>query len=339
MSSSQLETEAVLTRFYTIAGRLLSFEPADPWAAQATETFLAGFHLAPSPGPDTGQADCRVKVVTGTPPPVPPHLQVFEVEHGLCHTDGNSYYLDIDESRIIVGPPEARTVSVWLGETWHARHRVALANVMSYVLQAALRRSALYDLHAAGVVEPSSGTGVLLIGTSNSGKSSLTVRLVLSGWRYLSDDMMVLNETPDGIEARGLRSIFAVSARVLAGCQMPRLEEALGATIPSDPNKRCLEPSIVFPNSFAPVCVPAMLCFPMITGEAVSRLERMEQAEAMTRLIRHCPWSSYDTSAARSHLRVLSRLVRQTVAYRLFAGRDMLTTARCASDLLISHLN
>lgn len=279
------------------------------------------------------EIDCTIKLWTDEPPPVPPHLPAFEMPRGLCHTDGETYFLDVDESRIVVSPPASRQINVWFGDTPHARHAVALINVMSYVMHMALRRCGLYDLHAAGVVEPTSGAGVLFVGESNSGKSSLTVRLTRSGWSYLSDDMLVAYEKTGGIEARALRRLFAVSAKTLAGCQLPRLEEALGTPVNSDPTKRRLKPSIVFPESFAESCTPRVICFPVITGEKESRLEVMRQADVLTRLIKLCAWTSFDATA-RDYLRFLGRLVRQTKAYRLFAGLDLLDDPARAAALL-----
>jgi hypothetical protein len=149
--------------------------------------------------------------------------------------------------------------------------------------------------------------------------------------------MLLLYEQSGGIEARALRRLFAVSARTLAGCSLPRLDEALGTPVNSDPSKRRLEPSIVFPGSFAESCTPRVLCFPSVTGEPSSRLEPMPQSDVLTRLIRLCAWTSFDATA-RDYLRFLGRLVRQTKAYKLCAGLDMLEDPTRASALLTPHV-
>lgn len=263
----------------------------------------------------------------------------FAVARGRCTLAGQSYHLDIDESRIIIAPPPSRHVSVWFGRTAHARHPVALINTMTYVLQAALRRCALYDLHAACVIEPLSGAGVLLAGTSNSGKSSLTIRLARAGWPYLTDDMSVLNEAPAGMMALGLRRLFAVAESSLAACPLPRLDEARGTPVNSDPRKRRLDPAILFPNAFAASCFPKALCFLQITGEPVSRIIDLAPTAAMSRLIKLCPWATYDTMAARDHLRALGLLINQTKTGLLFGGRDLLDDQAQASRLLAAYVN
>ncbi len=127
---------------------------------------------------------------------------------------------------------------------------------------------------------------------------------------------------------------FRRPPRLIDGCQLPRLEEALGVTIPNDPEKRRLDPEILFPGQFAASAQPGVLCFPSVTGECESRLEEITKADAMMRLIVMCPWSNYDSSAAREHLRVLSHLVRQCHTVTLHAGRDIFDEPNGAGALL-----
>lgn len=303
------------------------------------ETFLSGFYFDGEACDPPGGADCRVRINSGEPPAVPPGLERYAARHGVCHTDGETYHLEVSGSRVVVGPPGSRRVDVWLGEAPRARGPVALVNVMSYTMHMALRRCGLHDLHAAGAVEPTGGAGVLLVGASNSGKSTLALRLARAGWRYLSDDLLVLHEEGEGrIRARGLRRLFAVSAPTLAGCDLPRLEEALGSPVNSDPDKRRLDPAVVFPGGRAASCEPRAIYFPVITGEAASRVEALGQAEVMTRLLKLCPWASFD-AAARDHLAFLGRLARQARGYVLRAGRDVLADPDSAPALLAAHVN
>jgi len=63
----------------------------------------------------------------------------------------------------------------------------------------------------------------------------------------------------------------------------------------------------------------------------------LTQAESMMRLIRACPWATYDTAIASANLEVLSTLARQAVAFELFAARDLLQPGHAAE--LLSKLN
>jgi hypothetical protein len=334
-----LKRTAPIEKFYAVGDRLLAFHFADEVAARVAEEFIGGMYFTPCAARAARFVHCTVKVFYGEPPTLPPDCQSFEVPRGQCYTNGEEHFLDIDESRIAVSPPSSRLVCVWLGTTAHARHPVAIVNTLSYVVQAALRRGGLYVLHAAGVVEPESGAGLVVVGNSNSGKSSLTIRLASAGWRYLSDDMLVLSgETVGAVEAWALRRIFSVSAKSLANCHLSGLEAALGAPANSDPNKRKLEPRVTFPGSFVESCRPRVLLFPALTGEAASRVEKISSGEAMARLIRQCPWASYDTGTAREHLRVLGMLAKQSTSFLLDAGRDLIEDSTSAPKLLASCL-
>ncbi|HEX8131612.1 MAG TPA: hypothetical protein VF527_21125 [Pyrinomonadaceae bacterium] len=295
-------------------------------------------YFTPCPSRAARFVHCTVKIFYGDPPPLPPGCQTFEVPRGHCHTNGDEHFLDIDESRIAVPAAASRLVCVWLGTTAHARHPVAIVNTLSYAVQAALRRGGLYVLHAAGVVEPRTGTGIVVVGNSNSGKSSLTIRLAGAGWRYLSDDMLVLAEADGAVAAWALRRIFSVSSASLANSGLSELDAALGAPVNSDPTKRKLEPSITFPDGFVESCRPRVLLFPTLTGEATSRVEKLSSGQAMTQLIRQCPWASYDAGSAREHLRVLGLLSKQSISYKLFAGLDLLEDSTLAPRLLTSCL-
>ena len=335
---------------------MLAFNFHDAEAAGPAQKFLESFHLSPLPAGDGAAPNCTIDIYHGgPPPPLPAAAHTFEVPQGLCHADGSTLHLDVDGSRVTLHAPPSSRVAVWLGDTPRARHPIAIINALSYAVQGALRKAALFDFHAAGLIEPRRGGGLLIAGTSGSGKSSLTIRLAASGWRYLTDDMVALSQKGDKghagdkgdnrdeggesvgggeIRAWAFRKVFAVTEKSLDAVGVQRLRRALGAPVNSDPSKRRLDPAAVFPDLFAESCVPRALCFARLTGEAESRLERLTRPEAMRRLVRHCPWASYDTGTARAHLRVLGRLADQCRPYALHAGRDLVEGPGRAAELL-----
>jgi hypothetical protein len=194
-----------------------------------------------------------------------------------------------------------------------------LARVTSFAVCAALRRFGLFDLHSAGVVEPESGAGVLIIGPSGSGKSTLTFQLATAGWPYLSDDEVLLSLNKEEVEARGFRSFFA-------------MRETASAEF-----KTVFEPAAVFSSARVSHVVPRWLQFTSISGEKETRAVELSQADTMARLIRACPWATYDTSIAGANLELLSRLARQVTAFALAAATDVLDPGR-AAELLERHL-
>ena len=310
-----------LTRYYAIAGRSLCVEALDEGSATLSRNFLSDFHLVPLTDRSTAKPSYTIKIrARETPPLVPQGLESFEVALGHCYLNGSCYYLAVEESLIVVAKSER------------------LVNVMSYVLEAALRRCGLYQLHGSGVVEPKTNIGALMIGESGSGKSTLATLLAARGWSYLTDDALLLDQEQDAVRARGIRKFFAASERTLAACRLPEIESALGPPITSDPSKRRLEPAIAFPGRAKESCIPGMLLFTSITNNQKSVISSLSSGDAMAQLIKFNPWASYDKTTAREHLRLLSRLANQCQSFSLGAGLDVLAQPSYAEELLTALL-
>lgn len=333
----QVNTTSGLISHYIIAGRLLRIHTLGDWEAQWVSNFLKGFHLVHTVAP-VDQPAITLTVRRAPLPLIPTGLETFAINRGDCYTDGSQYFLAVDESLIHISVPEERSVEVCFGVSEKARHPVALVNAFSYGLQAALRRAGVFDVHAAGAVEPISQAGALFVGASGSGKTTLTLRLTEAGWLYLSDDMVVLRETSTALEAEGLRRLFAVADTSVVGSRSAQLSSALGPPVASDPSKRRLEPETVFPESRAASCEPRALFFPRIVPADETSIKKIGAREAMEQLVRHCPWATYDRYTAPSYLRVLARLANQCRAYELAAGRDLLLHPERAADLLTPYV-
>ena len=182
--------------------------------------------------------------------------------------------------------------------------------------------------------EVAKGEVVVVCGPSGSGKSTLATQLASAGWRYLSDDALLLRDGGAAVEACALRREFAVTEETVAAGVLEGFEELLREPVPFDPLKRRFKPHAAFPEGFSESCVPRALFFPVITNEAASRARRLTQAETMRGLLRMCPWACYDRPAAAAHLALLARLARQAAGFDLHAGRDLLGDAEYSSRYL-----
>ncbi|HYJ85698.1 MAG TPA: hypothetical protein VEW46_06575 [Pyrinomonadaceae bacterium] len=320
---------------YAIAGRSLCIKASDEWAASLIQDFLRDFHLEPTN--DVTNPDYTISISSqALPPSVPQGLDTFEVAHGHCSTDGQHYYLALNDSLIIVDPD--RSMHIWVNDTPRARQPLARINLMVYTLEISLRRLGLYQLHGAGLAPPGMNAAALILGSSGSGKSTLTALLASQGWSYMTDDALLLSDEGGVINARGIRTFFAASEATLESCSLQRLTAAMGSTMLTDSKKRRLDPTVAFPDSFISSCMPRVLFFASISGKAASEIIPITQAETMSRLIRSNPWTSYDSFTARDHLRVLNRLATQCSAYSFCAGRDVLDDPSLAQDLFLPLL-
>lgn len=312
--------------FYTVAGRFLFVEAIDLRLASLVQQLFAGWQLTRI-SPPPREAEIEIKFFGEEPgPEIPSHLEQFEVaEGGRCYTFADGYFLQFGNSLLRLYQGLKVQVDVWFKQTPKVVD-AELARVTSFAVCAALRRFGLFDLHSAAVVEPETGDGVLIIGPSGSGKSTLTFQLATAGWSYLSDDGVLLSIDEEvgerRVGARGFRSFFAM--RELAG------------TAERFAFKNVFEPGDVFSSRRVSQVVPRWLLFTSISGQQETRVAELSQAETMTRLIRACPWATYDTSIAGANLDLLSRLARQVKAFALAAGKDLLEPAR-AAELMNQH--
>jgi hypothetical protein len=300
--------------FYSVAGRLLYIESNDPELRNLIVVLFAGWQLTPVPEPHRSP-DIRINFLCGeTPHEIPGNLNHFDVaDGGKCYMDGADFYLVLGKGLIHLRNGTPVTVDVSLRELPVAGDPM-LARATSFAVCAGLRRFGLFDLHSAGVVDPNDGKGVLIVGPSGSGKSTLAVQLATAGWSYLSDDELLLSLVDGAVEARGFRSFFAMGKE-------------------GDAFKHCFEPDTVFGARRTPQVLPGLVLFTRLNNESESRLSKLTQTETMMRLIRACPWATYDSSVASANLEVLSALARQVSAFDLAAGRDLLVPG-FASDLL-----
>jgi hypothetical protein len=231
-----------------------------------------------------------------------------------------------------VHPLSMRLVEVWIGPNT-AKSSIALARLLFYATQAALRQCGLYELHAAAVIAPDREDGVLVVGASGSGKTTLAMRLAAASWSSIADDLVLIREQSQAAEAFAFRRVFAVTETTLAACPPAGIEEATREPSAFEPSKRRLDPEVLFPGRFASSCTPRALVFPEITGKEETETRALAAPDALTRLLKMCPWASYDTAVARPHMSALARLARQCASYVLLGGTDLLHDAQAAPRL------
>jgi hypothetical protein len=316
MKVDQVSDRPASSAFYSVAGRLLFVESPDLRLRNLLIPLFAGWQLIRIYNPDKSP-DIRIDFTCGIKlPELPSDLNQFEIaDGGRCYTRGADVFLALRDSLMHLVGSTPVTVHILLAKVPGPRDPL-LATIASFAVCAALRRFGLFDLHSGGVVNPDNGKGVLIVGPSGSGKSTLTLQLGMTGWPYLSDDTLLLSLVDGEVEARGFRTFFAVRA---------------GAADTSF--KNCFEPEGLFESPRVEKVSPGCLLFIRLNGNRRSRLVKLSQAETMARLIRACPWATYDTAIAGANLEVLSTLARQATGFHLSAGRDLLMSNHAAELL------
>jgi hypothetical protein len=321
---------------YSVADRVLAFQGVDGPTLTLVHSFLSGYFFTPVETSPTQQPDHLI-VIHNAEPPDFPVTDGFEIEDGYCYASDKQILLVVNESTILVGEPESNRTDVWLSDTTQGKHPLALNNVILYAVQSALRRAGLYQFHAACVLPPAQTIGVLVVGDSGCGKSTLTTTLVRNGWRFSTDDNLLLSDTESGIMAWALRRYFTFHESTLKACKLHEFDFAVGGRVDSD--KLRFDARCAFPEGFVELCRPAVILFPEIGNESKSRIAPMEQSNALARLLEQCPWATCDVAAAPKHLKALSDLIRQTKSYSLSAARDIFDEPSSISDLLSQEID
>ena len=323
-----------LKAVYTIAGRRILIEAHDDWSAEAVADLFSGWFLNPLAVNGGSSPDVTVEIRCGIPSPrIPDKLFEFEIpQEGICYTDGSTLYLDFNGSRVVIGPGIARDVHVWVKEEYDFGSKV-LAQIISQAFSAALRRCGLFEFHSAGLVPPGQDNAVLIAGGSGTGKSTLTLQLAACGWRFLSDDTLLLEKRDHGIEVHALRKFFALTADTITTMRLPQVAPAVAAgTL-----KERVTPLDLFPQGQIQRSQPDAIFFVTLSYLAESRIQKLTAAEAMGRLIRLCPWAAYDKPTAAEHLSVLGALAKESAAFDLFAGTDLLEDQTLAAQLCLKE--
>lgn len=305
---------------YTFHDLILRTEQEEQCGGEDLDRLLAGLswvRILPRPAkPDLCLSICSRSNGLRAPPAA---RELFRAD-GLCaQQNGDNLYLT-DESSLLHLQLARGRGSAFIAPSFFTKPLLLQNNFWAFGLLKLLRPLGLYSLHAAGIVS-SEGSGLLVIGPSGSGKSTLAIELTRRGWRYLSDDAVLLRFHGEAIEALALRKHFYIDAdAAVSPGEIP-----LGEKIPDRTGRTrrrvCLED--VHSAQYMASCLPRVLLFSRIVPDAHSSLLRLAPIHALRRLLAGSGPQLFDRATMPRHLEVLKRLIQQSAAYELRAGIDL----------------
>jgi ABC-type Fe3+/spermidine/putrescine transport system ATPase subunit len=187
-----------------------------------------------------------------------------------------------------------------------------------------------YGLHANCVVKEK--TGLLIVGGSGCGKTTLTVGLLSAGWSYLADDALMLRRVSRGIEALALRR--GISCTPQTAAYFPELRITDQETPVLAEGKRWVAAEPLCSGRFSHLCFPRILLFPQVTARKHSQLMPLDETRAMIGLIQQSPGIMCDKPLVRKQLETLSLLINQSISYQLLVGTDVYEDPTAVSNLL-----
>ncbi|WP_420456082.1 hypothetical protein [Rubrivirga sp.] len=312
---------------YVVAGVAVRVESDEAVAGWARSVFESQGHSV------RGSSDpvvVRVRVVEALPSPRGVEVSTF--------VPGTSLWKDGD-ARTVAGPNVASVLDLAAGTVdvlvRRARLGEAGLEVQAHLvvsLSVLLRDRGLFALHAAALT--SDAGGLLVVGPSDVGKSTLSYNLVRAGWRFVSDDSVALGRSERGVEARSLRRAFGLDAD--AAERFPEIEAHARPQM-GEPDKWSVDVAALHPQREAEVCLPRLVVFPTITDAPVSSVEPLPVGDAFVQLVGQSPLRDADDGRVADHHALLADLLRQARPALLRAGTDLLDSdvaGRVLSDAL-----
>lgn len=232
---------------------------------------------------------------------------------------GDDFYLTDGSSHFHLKPALGKGYAR-LAPSFFDKPALVQGNFWSFGLLKLLRPLGIYSLHAAGMAN-GDGLGLLIVGASGSGKSTLAIGLIRDGWRYLSDDALLLRLKPHGVEAVALRKSFYIDAVQSPDYSDLPLGEEVPVTRGRQKRRVCIEQ--IYPEQYLSRCIPRLLVFPRIIAHDQSRLVPMDRVRALKILLEQSGPQLFDTNTMDRHLDLLKKLLQQAVVYELKAGTDL----------------
>ena len=166
-----------------------------------------------------------------------------------------------------------------------------------------------------GAVLELNGKVLLLPGVAKSGKTTLTAILAAAGWRYFSDELVVLDVDSGGVAPFPLpMSIKPGSVEVLRP-HYPELESArLWNRVDGQQVRYLLPPASALPGSPDMQALPSVLIFPRYTPQGGTRLEQIGKVAALQRL---AVTGSSNRTLRAADIKAMIDLVERCPAYAL----------------------
>ncbi len=191
-----------------------------------------------------------------------------------------------------------------------------------------LKYYGLYFLHAAAVCI--NRVAYLFSGDGGCGKTTIALSLIREGFQYVSDDSLFLSDCNGEITISPLYRHFHIDEDLSK--HFPEMSSGKRFKIPKE-SKVPVDVSKFYPGSFIPILRPDVIIFPKIISEGKSILNPLSQTESYKRLLKQTALAA-EKDISRDQLRILEKLIKQTVEFELLSGRDIYENPKRLVSLL-----
>lgn len=265
---------------------------------------------------------------------VPGDSHWFFNYHGIAGLSHKNIFFYVCGAAVLVFDPEKMTVEGNITEHLISIPRTLTHQFINVILMETLRYRNLYYLHAAALEGPG-GESIMITGESCVGKTTLTLSLMKNGWKWLSDDTILLRNNGGGkTELLPFTRNFHVPPDL--ACKIEELKFLLDAPeyFPNN-SKRALRVEDCYGACVTLLKCPDVVLFPIVAVELESRVEPVNTLDGLNEIIRSSPYVMFSQKPAKAHLEALKAVVQNARCYRLFSGRDVAENPVAAAARII----
>jgi hypothetical protein len=270
-------------------------------------------------------ASIRVSMVAVDELPPEPRVQPFFIDANHPDPDGRgllTVYRQEAEAVVFSWRHVAQVAVSWRADGPIVAGQISCAAVKAGYLEDVLytglapllRRRGYYLVH--GFAAAYHGRAVLICGPSGSGKTTAGLALLGDGWRYLSNDLVLLRQHHDAVCAYPVPDLPLI--RMGSVALLPWLTKSDGPRLSKTDDHRL---RMCIREWARPAAVGAVI-FPAVSSESESRLTRAGQAVGLAYLMKQS-LDAWDQATLDDHTNLLVTLCRQAKSYHLALGTKL----------------
>lgn len=215
-------------------------------------------------------------------------------------------------------------IEIWIEERFLSTG--LLEDLLFTSIAPIFRRQEFYFIHAFAVTY--GNNALVLVGPSGAGKTTCGLALVVNGWGYLSNDVTMIHSTDEVLIADPTPGGIGITSSTFD--YLPSLRQIWPEYSGQNRADRSYIPAGQIVSKWSSPTPITTLCFPEITSRQRTKLEPLNKATALAKLMENSV-DRWDKDCLSTHLAILEKLCQQSTAYALKLGNDFDYIARFIS--------